>query len=759
MESIPIASRAAVESLLIDGESILGVFLPDLNAGLQFEASFVVLTDRRLLAPLENGATNPDSSDSDLRNWRVWDVQEGYSLKASDSGGIGILEFFSPQRRLATWRYTAAKAIEAQRFAQRYDGILKTRRGELVLQGTVCPSCGAAITSDDGICQACKPKDDAPKFGALWRLSRFARTRSRQILIGFGLTLASTTAAMVPPYLTMPLLDNVLIPHQAGQPADFGLVKWYLGGLVLAAMVAWVLDWARVYVLANTSELIAADVRNATYRHLQSLSLEFFGGKRTGDLISRVSSDSDRLCNFLSINVVDFCADCLMILLTATILLRIDAALAMATLLPFPIILLLVYWIRGRLLRNFRHAGVAWSGMTSILADTIPGIRVVKAFAQESREVERFEEGNERVVRANDRVNILWSFFTPTVALMTTLGLVVVWASASYRVSQNQITVGVLTLFLAYITRFYGRIEGMIRMVNASQRAAASAQRIFEILDRIPSVPEPTKPIEPGRLNGGITLDNVRFQYGTREVIHGVSLEIQPGEMIGLVGPSGAGKSTLVNLICRFYDVAAGAIKVDGVDIRSFSVQAYRANIGIVLQEPFLFYGTIAENIAYGKPDATREQIVAAARAARAHDFILKLNGGYDSLVGERGQSLSGGERQRISIARALLMNPAILILDEATSSVDNETEREIQAALDSLIQGRTTIAIAHRLTTLRRANRLIVLERGRIVEMGNHEQLIDLPNGVYARLHQTQDEAGANAEPSAAKGGADSHG
>jgi ATP-binding cassette subfamily B protein len=536
----------------------------------------------------------------------------------------------------------------------------------------------------------------------------------------------------------MPLLDRVLIPHQNGVPVDFSLVAWYLGGLALAALLAWLLDWARSYVSSRVSERISADLRLRTYSHLQRLSVEFFGGKRTGDLMSRVSSDTDRLCNFLSLNLVDFVTDLLMIIMTATVLLTIDPLLALATLCPFPLVVSLVYWVRGRLLRGFRQQGVAWADMTSVLADTIPGIRVVKAFAQEAREIERFRESNERVLQTNDRVNLLYAFFGPTVTLLTTNGLLVVWAFAAWRVYNHHITVGVLTAFLAYITRFYARTESMIRMVSATQRAAAAAQRIFEILDRVPSVPEPARPIHPGRVLGRIELRGVRFKYGSREVLHGLDLAIEPGEMIGLVGPSGAGKSTLINLVCRFYDVAAGAIVVDGTDIRSFPVEEYRHNIGIVLQDPFLFYGTVAENIAYGRPAASRAEIIAAARAARAHEFILRLPDGYDSLVGERGQSLSGGERQRISIARALLINPRILILDEATSSVDTQTEREIQGALDNLIRGRTTLAIAHRLSTLRRANRLVVLEHGNIIEIGKHLELLEI-DGSYARLHRAQ--------------------
>jgi ATP-binding cassette subfamily B protein len=566
----------------------------------------------------------------------------------------------------------------------------------------------------------------------------FARPHAGTIAAGFVLTLAGTAASLIPPYLTMPLLDGVLIPYQNGQAVESSLVVWLLSGLAGAAVLAWLLDWARAFVLAWVSERVSADLRNRTYSHLQRLSLEFFGGRRTGDLIARIGSDTDRLCNFLSTHLIDFATDILMMLMTAAILLTIDPWLALATLCPFPLIVWLVYAVRGRLLRGYRRSAVAWSDMTSVLADTIPGIRVVKAFAQEQREIDRFEHSNQRVQTANNRLNRIWAFFGPTVTLLTTTGLLVVWSFAAWRVSHQEITVGVLTAFLAYIARFYARIESLIRMASTTQRAAASAQRIFEILDRVPSVPEPVRPVHPGRVKGRIELHGVRFKYGTREVLHGIDLNINPGDMIGLVGPSGAGKSTLINLICRFYDVAAGAILVDGVDIRSIRVEEYRRHIGIVLQDPFLFYGTVAENIAYGRPDATRAEIVAAARAARAHEFILRLPDGYDSLVGERGQLLSGGERQRIAIARALVIDPAILVLDEATSSVDTETERAIQAALENLIRGRTTIAIAHRLSTLRRADRIIVLEDGNIAEIGSHRELLRI-RGSYARLHSAQ--------------------
>ncbi len=345
---------------------------------------------------------------------------------------------------------------------------------------------------------------------------------------------------------------------------------------------------------------------------------------------------------------------------------------------------------------------------------------------------------NQHNLQVNDRVNRIWSLFSPAVTLLTEVGLLIVWAYGIWLVSRSEITVGVLTAFLTYISRFYTRLDSMSRIVSFTQKAAAGAKRIFDILDHVSSVPEPTKPQHLPPVTGAIECRKVGFRHGNRTILKGVDLNIKAGEMIGLVGHSGSGKSTLVNLICRFYDASEGSIKIDGVDIRSIPVSEYRQHIGLVLQEPFLFFGTIAENIAYGKPNATREEIVSAARAAHAHEFILRLPHGYDSVVGERGQALSGGERQRISIARALLINPQILILDEATSSVDSTTEKEIQKALDNLVQGRTTIAIAHRLSTLRKANRLIVLDRGQIIEEGSHDALM-IKDGTYRRMVEIQ--------------------
>jgi ATP-binding cassette subfamily B protein len=711
-------------------EPVLAAAEADLAEDFQFQRRLLLATDRHLwISPTAESPTN---------SWRAVPLDSTARVELVDHPPIGKFRWIGDGVQVETWHFTSAKFAEFRTLTAAAERVIAGHAADYETTETVCPGCGAPLASENAICLACAEREKNASTSTLWRLRHFARPYARQVALGFTLTVCATLAGLVPPYLTMPLMDRVLVPIQEGRPADFGLVKWYLGGLALAAVAAMLLGWARTYVMAWVSERISADLRTRTYSHLQKLSLEFFGGKRTGDLMTRIGSDTDNLCTFLSLHALDFANDVLMITLTACILISIDPTLALVTLLPFPFIAWLVNSVRGKLRRGFDSGRRAWSRMTSVLADTIPGIRVVKAFAQEQREIDRFRKANDHILVVNDRVNRTWSYFGPVVVLLTEAGLLVIWACGAWRVAEHAITVGVLTAFLTYIGRFYARVDSMSRIVSVTQRAAAGAQRVFEILDRVPSVPEPAHPVHPGRVRGEVEFRNVGFRYGSRQVTAGISLSIRPGEMIGLVGGSGAGKSTLVNLVCRFYDVGEGAILVDGTDIRSFPVQEYRRNIGIVLQEPFLFFGTVAENIAYGKSDATREEIVAAARAARAHEFILKLSEGYDSLVGERGQMLSGGERQRISIARALLIDPRILILDEATSSVDTETEREIQEALDNLIRGRTTIAIAHRLSTLRKADRLAVLERGRLVELGPEAELL-AAGGAYARLHEAQ--------------------
>ena len=701
-------------------ENVLGSLDVDLTRQLRFGRGVILITDQRLVTRF------PDAT-----GWQAWDLHPGLSLAHHDHAGVGTLELHDAQGRLAVWRYTLGHNPAALRLLGQFE-----RAREALAGGA--PSASEDVAPADQAEDEEGVPDQPPSTWTLLRLWRFARPYQWQLLAGFVLMLAATAATLVPPYLTMPLMDKVLIPFQSGQQIDTGYVALLLSGLLGSALLAWGLGWAKTYILALVSERIGADLRTITYEHLLKLSLEYFGGRRTGDLMARIGSETDRINIFLSLHLLDFATDVLMIAMTAAILFSIDPTLALVTLVPLPIIAWLIHVVRDRLRTGFEKIDRVWSEVTNVLADTIPGIRVVKAFAQEDREASRFRDANRHNLAVNDRLNRLWSLFSPTVTLLTEIGLLIVWAAGIWLVSQQRVTVGVLTAFLAYIGRFYTRLDSMSRIVSVTQKAASATKRIFEILDHVSSVPELKNPVPLPRVQGRIDIRGAALRYGNRSVLRGLDLHIEPGQMIGLVGHSGSGKSTLVNLICRFYDVSEGAIEVDGVDLRQVRVADWRRHIGLVLQEPYLFFGTIAENIAYGKPDATREEIVAAARAAHAHEFILRLPQGYDSLVGERGQGLSGGERQRISIARALLIDPKILILDEATASVDTETEREIQKALDNLVRGRTTIAIAHRLSTLRKADRLVVMDKGVKVEEGTHEVLLGR-RGAYWRLYEAQ--------------------
>lgn len=717
----------------------------DLDRRLRYARGRVELTSDALI----------DRSEGAERVWPLGRVAgDVRSLRHSDHGGLGLLELFAGDTRLQFWRFTLDASPAAVRFAAQFEAAQQA-----LIHGAppaandlpaTCPTCNATLPGGDETCAACERElHSPPSTWVLLRLWRFAQPYRWQLLLGVTLMLGGTAARLVPPYLTIPLMDDVLVPFQTGAEIAPGKVAWILAGLLGAAVMAWILGWMTTWLLAIVSERIAADMRTSSFEHLLGLSLDYFGAKRTGDLMARIGSDTDRISIFLSLHALDFITDVVMLVMTSAILFSINPWLALATLVPLPVIGWLIQAVRSRLRMGFEKIGRAWGDVTNVLADTIPGIRVVKAFAQEKRESQRFRDANRANLAVNDRLNRTWSLFSPTVTLLTDIGLLIVWAFGIWQVSQGEITVGVLTAFIAYIGRFYGRLESMSRIVSVTQKAAAGAKRIFDILDHNSSVPEPAQPVKIERLDGQISLRGVGFRYGSRTVIRGLDLEIKPGEMIGLVGHSGSGKSTLINLICRFYDVSEGSIHVDGVDLRRYGVSDYRRHIGLVLQEPFLFFGTIAENIAYGRPDATREEIIAAARAARAHEFILRLPQGYDSLVGERGQGLSGGERQRISIARALLIDPRILILDEATSSVDTETEKDIQAALDNLVRGRTTIAIAHRLSTIRKADRLVVLDRGQVVEAGGHDELM-ARRGAYWRIHEAQERDAAHGRDAA---------
>ena len=579
----------------------------------------------------------------------------------------------------------------------------------------------------------------------LRRLLGYLAPYRRPLTIGMAAATLITLVSLVPPYVAGYLIDRVVRPAQAGTLA---LARaWSIAWIAVAAMatvylVKQIAAHVRLRLMAILGEWVARDLRDELYEHIQRLSLSFFSRKRTGSLITRVSADTDRLWEFLAFGVVDVSLSLVMLLGLGTVLLTLDWRLGLVMTVPVPLLCWVIYRHGESISQLFIRAWRKWSRVTDVLSDTIPGIRVVKAFNQEDREIERFAERNEAVTAEFNRIHRSWTTFWPLLVLAVHAMTVTVWVFAVPRLLGHGVAlpVGTFVSFLLYTTMFLAPIDVIGQMARTINRATTSAHRVFEVLDTEPEIRDAAEPVRLEPVHGRVTFDHVSFGYdGVRQVLKGVSFDIAPGELIGLVGPSGGGKTTIVNLIARFYDVTGGAIRIDGVDIRQLDTGHYRRQIGMVLQDPYLFHGTVVENIRYGLPEASLAQVVAAAQAANAHDFITKLQHGYDTVVGERGHTLSGGERQRVSIARAILHDPRILILDEATSSVDTETEREIQQALERLVSGRTVFAIAHRLSTLRKASRLFVIEDGRLVEHGTHAELLATREGKYRHLYELQ--------------------
>ena len=586
------------------------------------------------------------------------------------------------------------------------------------------------------------------RIAVLWRLLAYLYPYRRDFILGMTAATLLTVCALIPPYVSGYLIDSVIGPVQSGALGveRAAAIAWIaVAGLAFAYLLRQLCAWVRLRLMAVLGEYVARDLRTDLYEHLQSLSLSFFSRKKTGSLITRVTHDTDRLWEFLALGVVDVSLSGVTLIGLSSVLIYLDWRLGLIMALPVPLLCWGIFRHGQRMNEMFLRAWRKWSNVTDILSDTIPGMRVVLVFNQGDREKRRFGHSNYEVVREFNRIHGVWTSFWPLLTLAVHAMVLTVWVFAVPRLIGDNTTVpalsaGTFVAFLLYMTMFAGPIEIIGQMARIMNRATSSAHRVFEILDTRPEVCDVEEAVVLEPLRGGVSFENVTFAYdGVRQVLKGMSFDVKPGEMIGLVGPSGGGKTTVVNLIARFYDVSSGVVRIDGVDIRELDTGRYREQIGMVLQDPYLFFGTVLENIRYAEPEATADQVVEAACAANAHDFICKLTHGYDTLVGERGQTLSGGERQRISIARAILHNPRILILDEATSNVDTETEWKIQEALSRLVAGRTVFAIAHRLSTLRRADRLMVIDNGRIVESGTHAELLRNPEGTYAKLHTLQ--------------------
>lgn len=565
------------------------------------------------------------------------------------------------------------------------------------------------------------------------RLFSYALRYWSRILAAILLMFIGTGLVMLQPKIIQWTFDSV---YEGG---EWHLLAWMALAVIAIAILQGLVNYGERLLMEWVGQRTIYDLRNRIYSHLQELSFSFYDTAQTGQLMSRATADVDQLRRFVSFGIMRLVGNLVTFAFVLVTLLGMDWKLTLLSLGTMPFLALSVAAFNTRVRPRYRLIQQEMAELTTALQENISGVRVVRAFAQEDREIAKFRERNWRYLEENITTVRLWAFYFPLMSFITGLGTTLILWYGGRQVILGHLSIGQMLAFTALLGRLVGPVRMLGWLVNMYSQATAAAQRVFEILDTKPDVRDKFGAYELPPITGHVRFENVSFAYdGINHVLHDIKVDAKPGQRIAVLGGTGSGKSTLINLVPRFYDVVEGAITVDGIDIRDVTLESLRRQIGIVLQETFLFSASIRENIAYGRLDATDEEVIAAAKAARIHNFIVSLPDGYDSLVGERGVGLSGGQKQRLAIARALLLDPAILILDDSLSSVDTETEFLIQQALEVLMQNRTSFVIAQRLSTVKNADQIIILEDGRIVEQGDHETLL-AAGGIYREIYDMQ--------------------
>lgn len=709
----------------------------DLNFQGKFGASKLVVTDSKAYR-FEGTPTGEELvaevDIASLSRVRVEDLVDASALVADVDG-----------QTVELIRTTSRRALHVAGAEKRLKALIEGKpMPEIEDKVRLCPKCGRPLPEQSDVCEGC-----VSRGRTLLRLFEYTRPYRGRLLWGTFLTLGGTVIDLAPPYLTMHLVDDVL------RHGRRDLFLPLIGLLVVLQVVVTAMRVARGRNVAVLGRNITVSIRHSLFEKLQSLSLSFYDKRNVGSIMSRMTNDTGALYDVLVDGIPVVLNQGSILVGIPIALLLINWRVGIWVLVPVPFVFLAVRIFRRRMHRVWARTWHQWSRMSGTLNGILQGTRVVKAFHGETREVNRFNRRITDLAETGYVAEASWATFFPMITFAMALSTIVVWYVGGMNVLGGVMTLGELTAFLAYVARLEGPLMMLQRIIDWSTRALTAAERVFEVMDTPLDIDDAQDAVPMPVIQGAVQFSDVHFGYDkAREVLHGVDLEVKAGEMIGLVGHSGAGKSTLINLLMRFYDPTQGHIEIDGVDLRKIKIDDFRRQVGVVLQESYLFPGSIRDNIAYGKPGASQKEIMEAAKAANAHDFIVGFPDGYDSYVGERGQRLSGGERQRIAIARAILHNPKVLILDEATASVDTETERMIQEALERLISNRTVFAIAHRLSTLRNADRLVVIAEGKVAEVGTHDELLAKDDGIYKKLVDMQMEVNRLRENYIASGG-----
>ncbi|MHB8908392.1 MAG: ABC transporter ATP-binding protein [Syntrophales bacterium] len=568
----------------------------------------------------------------------------------------------------------------------------------------------------------------------LYRLRAFIRPYALQIAANVFMLLAVTGLSLVVPRILQKVIDDGLLKGHVGYLARAALL---LLGLGIAVAL---LNLAQHYLSEWTADHIGYDLRNRMYDRIQCLPFTFHDHTQSGQLITRCIEDVRAVQDFFGSSIIEIVQLLFLSVGVIAMMVSLDVELAAIALLPFIPLAVLTTLFGDRVTKLFYNVDLTLGDLSTRLQENVTGVEVVRAFAREAYEICRFDESNRKYFDARLKVIHEWSKVMPTTTLLIALGTILILFFGGQMVIRGRMTIGEIVAFNSYMLMFSGPVQELTWLVNGAGEAAAGAQRVLEILDHEPEIRTPANAVTLPALSGRVEFRAVSFRYQDEKsyALAGIDLAVEPNRIVALIGQTGSGKTSLVNLIPRFYDVTEGAVLVDGLDVRSVDLESLRRRIGIVLQTPLLFSDSIRANIAYGRPEAGDEEVIAAAKASQAHEFILGLPDGYETIIGERGVTLSGGQRQRVAIARALLLDPRILILDDSTSSVDTRTEQLIQEALDYLMKGRTTFVIAHRLATVRRADLILVMDKGRIVERGTHGELL-AKSGLYKVIHDLQ--------------------